>query len=202
MTNEVTQENSTPATEQSLDQIAASLEARAPVVQETIARPEIKIPDAALDPEGFATALNAKFADQSELTEFVRSQKAAASASEQTAAIDSAVSAISANIEGADKRLVRGLLKDEYDVNPAFKKIWDSRSDNPAALGKAIAVLTQSFRETLAIKVDSQVAADQRAFSASMNSARHAKASSANDKWKGLDGAAFDAEWAKISGQN
>lgn len=209
MTDQTSQPtNSTPAPE-SLDQIAASLEVRA-ASSNTPPAPkpaELNLPDPALDPAAFNKALgetlNGKTAEQNEILDYVRSQKEREATAARNADIESAVNAISETIEGADKRLVRGLLKDEYDTNPSFQKIWDNRASNPAALTRAIAVLSQNFRDTLAVKVDSQVASDQRVFRQSMQNARTSgNRPAADDAWKNLSGSDFDAKWNALKGGN
>lgn len=214
------QENNTPASEVSLDQLAASLTPVAPVAPEASAQAPAstaqqtetvqtaaELPDPALDPEGFNKALAAQhgaLAGQlGQITDFIHQQNAAAEHAKTSDDMNAAVKAVAEQVEKMPERVIRGLLKDEYDTNPAFKQVWDNRDKNPAVFNQALGLIAKQYRDDFAVTVDPQIAENQRAFEQSINSASTGSLPDQNQRnYAGLDkveDAEFDRAFAQLA---
>ena len=204
MTEETTG-NESQKPEMSLDELAASL-ATQEAPQPKAEAPKLELPSMD-DPDGFKQAVETstnEFAQKlQQVNDFIDSQNAAQAKEKLQSDLNAAVDFVAGEIEGVDKRIVKAVLKDEADENPAFKKIWDMRDQNPAALQAALKHLSKQYSEQLAPKVDAEVAANQRAFQQSVQKARAGQLDELaqhNAQYDKMSDAEFDAEWAKLTG--
>lgn len=197
--------NESQKPEMSLDELANSL------VQEQASQPQpetpkIELPDPNADPDAFKAAVerhSTQLAEQvAKANEFVKAQEQTQAREKLNGDLNAAVDLVAAELDGVDKKLVRAVLKDEADENPAFKKIWDLRGQNPAALQTALKHLAKQYGDTLSLKVDPQAQANQRAFQQSVESARNNNLSHIQQQNQDLDSmseAEFDQYWNKTS---
>jgi len=198
--------NNTPKPEETLDDLAATLDTKAGHTKGEVKdqKTEIDLPDPQEDPKGFKEAVKGVYETLGEFKEFVDSSKEEKSAQKTLNDINTAVDTVASQVEGVDKRLVRAILKDEVDSNPAFKNLWDARDDNPAAFNKALGILSQQYKEQFAPRVDPQIESDQRAFQESVRAARGGNADaidSQNSEWANKSDDEFDRDFAALGGQ-
>ena len=199
--------NGTQEPEVSLDALATSLETVKTQEPDPNKPEAIELPDPSTDPEAFKKAVEENSTAIAENIDRMNSFMDKDAENKATAKLDgdinAAVDNVSSQIEGVDKNLIRAVLKDEADTNPAFKQIWDARDKNPTAFQKALGILANKYREQFAPRVDSQVESDLRAFQESIKAVRQGKETviqSQNAEWAGKSSAEFDRDWNAMAG--
>lgn len=189
--------------EPSLEELASQFTPPEPQQRETVQTEPAFVPNPEEDPEGFArhqaeqTALILK--QNQEIQSRIQADDEAKALAQQKADIQAAVDAISEGVEGAQPEMIEGLLHVKYDRDANFQKIWDNRHQNPQAFNKAMGVIAQEYRQKAAIKVDSQVAENERALNQSISNQSSARQPDPNDEWKGLNNNEFDRKWMQMS---
>ena len=104
------------------------------------------------------------------------------------AAVDNAVAKINEGVNG-NAGLADTFLNHVYQNNPDFKKIFDNREENPAALEKALDMLKEEWKGMNTTQIDSQIAENQRALQESQGKGGAATTDSGDE----------DARLAKLS---
>jgi hypothetical protein len=204
MTDNV-QGNNSSANDITLDALAASLQVASKGGDGggDPAPAKIELPDPAANPEEFKKAVEGLGSTVSQINSFLESQKAASAEQKIANDINSAVEFISNQVEGVDKRVIRGLVKDEADTNPTFRRIWESRDSNPDAYSKALGILARQYQEQFAPRVDPAVSADLRAFQESVRAARGHRAdaiAAEAQAWDAKSDAEFDRDFMRLAG--
>ena len=114
-------------------------------------------------------------------------------------AIGDAVGTVNETVN-QDPELVESYLNIRYNKDQKFAQIWDNRDKNPKALNEALGVVARDMQNKFAVKVDSQIAEDQRAINNATRSTRQNKVEeNSDDKLMKLNDAEFDVYWNKLN---
>lgn len=173
MEEENIQENNTPETPDSIESIyndaKNTFQAQSPTTQ-TSQQQFTPTPDPVSEPENFQTVLDQNTAALSKQLSDVTNQlseiKTTELVKEAKEAVSQAVESVNKVVEG-DPDIVEGVLTARYNKDEKFKAIWDNRSNNPAALEKALNVIASEYKEKMSIKQDPQLTENQRAINES-----------------------------------
>lgn len=110
-----------------------------------------------------------------------------------------------ANVPEAQKELAAGYLLQKATTSKALQGLWQGRGDKPEAFSKAIDALVPALQDALSIKLDPQIAENQRALDDAMKSQTTSSGTppeeSHEDKILKMDKGQFEAEWRKIKGE-
>jgi len=96
-------------------------------------------------------------------------------------AVDDAVANITDGAEGKTK-LADTFLNTAYRNDPNFRKVFDSRNENPEAYGKALGILKDEFTAMTLNTIDPQIAENQRALQDSQRSGYTSQDASEDDR--------------------
>jgi len=95
---------------------------------------------------------------------------------------------------GVDPDMAEVALRMEYEKNPAFKKIWDNRSQNKAAFNKALGVIADKYSTKFAVKQDHQLTENQLAAKKSLQTMAKTPQSQSSE-WDNLSEQEFAQRW-------
>lgn len=110
--------------------------------------------------------------------------------------IQSAVKAVSGQVEDSDPLMVELFLEKRARENDGFRKIWDNRATNPKALNAALGAISNELKGKFSVKADPQLAENQRAIQQSQQSNTATNQTSySNSIEESLGNAQSDAEW-------
>lgn len=173
MEEENIQENNTSETPDSIESIyndaKNTFQTQSPTTQ-TSQQQFTPTPDPVSEPENFQTVLDQNTAALSKQLSDVTNQlseiKTTELVKEAKEAVSQAVESVNKVVEG-DPDIVEGVLTARYNKDEKFKAIWDNRSNNPAALEKALNVIASEYKEKMSIKQDPQLTENQRAINES-----------------------------------
>lgn len=168
-------------------------------------RPEVSIPDPALDPDGHRAFMRNNVLEQQQvkgaltavaqhLQKYERERAEAA----EKADIQKAVETVNSNLK-ADPDFAEIALAQQVRKDPKFAAIWNGRSQNPAALDKALKALGTELSKKFEFRTDPQLTENQRAMKeATQTKAVGAPQESLTDRLGKLVGREFDAETERI----
>lgn len=158
-------------------------------------------PDPISDPDAFnhysrqqAESLNTLNTTVQTLADQVQSYEKRISQQKVDADVESAVATVNKKL-GADPKLTEIALEHQYRDDPAFKKIWDNRSQNPKAFEKALDVVADKLSGIFNVSQDHQLTANQLAAKQSLKTMAKTPHVDSNSEWEGLSSAEFDAKW-------
>lgn len=206
-------ETATEADTQTLDDIAQefSVEEQAsnfqaqPVQQRQEYKPSYS-PDPISDPDAFtsytqqqAEALNSLSTTVQSLNEKLSSQEQQLMQQKINADVESAVAKVNEKL-GVDPKLAEIALEHQYRENPAFKKIWDNRAQNPKAFEKALGKVADKLTTLFSVSQDHQLTQNQLAAKQSLKTMGKTAKLDANSEWDGLSQAEFERKWQENRG--
>lgn len=96
-----------------------------------------------------------------------------------------------------DSKIAEIVMEMEYRDNPAFKKIWDNRAQNPTAFNKALDVIGDKWAGKFVNQADPQLAENVRAAKMSQQTLANAPAQDKDEAWSGLSDVEFANKWAQ-----
>lgn len=111
--------------------------------------------------------------------------------------IGAAVARVNTKLNMAPE-VTEALLQGEYRRDGNFRKIWDKRDSNPAALDKALDVLTQKFAGQFTVKQDPKIAQNLQAAKASQQTMATSRNQAPNDDWNNLSDQDFEKRMALL----
>lgn len=165
--------------------------------------PNIRIPDPVTNPDDwtrFYAQQNAQVSKTlgdiaSTVTEMRKQQEQERLNTE----VNKAVERVNSKLN-VDPKYAEILLEKEYRDNPIFKRIWDNRYANPKALDEALDVIANNGSKVFQVKVDPQLAENQRAAKASQKAMATTQNRSQTDDLLSLSDHDFDREWNRLKG--
>jgi len=161
------------------------------------------VPDPALEPDKFANMVtqesNALKQQLSNVSSRLSQYEQESQKQTVSKAIGDAVGTVNDTVN-QDPELVESYLNIRYNKDQKFAQIWDNRDKNPKALNEALGVVARDMQNKFSIKVDSQIAEDQRAINNATRSTRQNKVEdNSDDKLMKLNDAEFDVYWNKLN---
>jgi len=161
-------------------------------------------PDPISDPDAFnqysqqqSDSLNNLNTTVQGLTEQVKGYESNLAQQKVDADVESAVTRVNEKL-GVDPKMAEIALEHQYRDDPAFKKIWDNRGQNPKAFNKALDVVADKLSGVFAVKQDHQLTQNQLAAKQSLKTMAKTSQTEANGEWEGLSSADFDQKWNEI----
>lgn len=200
-----------PATTETLDDIASGFNVEEQVSQfqaqpkqPTPVQSETPgIPDPISNPEGYdlymqQQAIQTRTINDtlSTLVEKVQGYEQSVNQQKVDADVEKAVSVINEKLK-VDPKMAEIAMEMEYRANPAFKKIWDNRNQNPEAFNKALGVIGDKWAGKFVNQADPQLAENVRAAKTSQQTMGSAPKEDPDSKWSGLSDGEFAVQWAK-----
>jgi DNA-binding protein H-NS len=162
-------------------------------------------PDPVTDPDGYRNYVAQQYQSLNKLNSTVEEVASKIGQWERMQAeqkinhdVDRAVTKVTEKV-GLDKDMVEVALELEYRKNPSFKKIWDNRDRYPAALDKALEVLTGKISSKYQVRSDPQIAENIRAAKSAQLTTATTKQPEGLDQ---MDGPAFEKFWNSLRGQD
>lgn len=162
------------------------------------------LPDPISDPDAYteysraqAESLNKLNQTVQGLTSKVQTYEQQLAAQKLSADVESAVATVNEKL-GVDPKLAEIALEHQYRDDPAFKRIWDNRAQNPAAFKKALGVVANKLSDTFAVKQDHQLTQNQLAAKQSLKTMAKTSQPNANSEWEGLSSSEFEQKWNEM----
>ncbi len=161
-------------------------------------------PDPITDPESFnqysrqqAEGISSLNNTVQELNQRIQSYEDQLAQQKVNADVDMAVAKVNEKL-GVDPDMAEAALWMEYNKNPSFQKIWNNRSQNPAAFDKALAAVADKYSSKFAISQDPQLTENQLAAKQSLKTTQKTPHHDPNDEWAKLSPAEFDQKWNQM----
>ena len=110
--------------------------------------------------------------------------------------VEKAVSVINDKL-GVEPEMAEVAMEIEYRNNPAFKKIWDNRQQNPAAFNKALGVIGDKWAGKFVNQADPQLAENVRAAKTSQQTMATAPKDDPYESAGKMSPSEFDAWWSQ-----
>lgn len=161
-------------------------------------------PDPISDPDAYSQYANQQASTLNTLSQSITTLSEKLTAQEQQLAqqkIDADVGSAVAKVNeklGLDPKMTEIALEHEYRDNPAFKKIWDNRAQNPKAFDKALGVVSDKFSSVFSVSQDHQLTQNQLAAKQSLKTMGKTAQTDKNSEWEGLSSADFDQKWNEM----
>lgn len=194
--------------DETIDSIAAEFKPAEPKPAEPVAPTPVApaVPDP-LDNDQFSKYVEGTNNQVSALQHQVQALSDTLSATQQSEKqrlvegdIKSAVSQVNKDL-GFKDSMVRAHLEATASDNPSFLKIWDNRSQNPAAFKKALNAVREQIKKDWAVVPDSNILEGQEAVKTSQQAmATKATKGDMDDQFSKASDAEFDLLWAKARG--
>lgn len=112
--------------------------------------------------------------------------------------IKSAVGKVNEEVNHSNPKVIEFYLHAKADEDPRFKAIWDNRQKNPKALDAALKAVAREIAGDFEMKVDPQLAENQRARKISQQQMATTKAEEPDERWGKLSESEFDSEWQNL----
>jgi len=204
-------ETATEAETQTLDDISQEFSVEEQVSnfqaqpqEETAVTQQSFQPDPISDPDAFnqysrqqSDSLNSLNTTVQGLTEQVKGYEAKLTQDKVNADVESAVAKVNEKL-GVDPKMAEIALEHQYRDDPAFKKIWDNRAQNPKAFEKALGVVADKLSGVFAVKQDHQLTQNQLAAKQSLKTMAKTSLPDSNSEWDSLSAGEFDAKWNEM----
>ena len=133
--------------------------------------------------EATAQSNQALLAELQDLRSTITQKEEAKIQEQVNADINSAVDTVSESAGLDNKNYVQFRLEQRAQENEGFRRIWDNRHQNPAALDKALEAISHEMKNELDFKADPQLAENHRAASQSQQ-VTTAEAPKFNNAWE------------------
>lgn len=200
------------STEPSLEDVYAQFQVtEQPQVQtqqetpQPASKPEVIIPDPALDPKGHEAFVRNQLKDTDEMKGILRAvvqhtqqYEAQRTRAAEEADIKKAVETINSKLK-ADDDFAEIALAQRVRKDPKFKALWENRTKNPAALDAGLKALSTELAKKFEFRTDPQLTENQRAMKeATQTKAVGAPQESLNEALGKLTGREFDAATERI----
>jgi hypothetical protein len=204
------------ATEQTLDDVFQSYKVEDRPIEQSQnvpqpqapqqARPEVHIPDPALDPEGFRRYEASRAAESQVLRQAVlqihgqlNQQQQAAVRAKEEADIQKAVGTLKESAPGVDEVVLESFLGAAARKEPRLLQLWNNRDKNPKGWESAMKVIAKDVAKKFEVRTDGQLVENQRAMKVAQQAMGTAQPQPSREETMGqLQGSAFDREWDRI----
>lgn len=161
-------------------------------------------PDPISDPDAYsqyarqqADSLNKLNTTVKSLTDKLTAQEQSLAQQKIDADVQSAVATVNEKL-GVDPKMAEIALEHQYRDDPAFKKVWDNRAQNPKAFQKALGLVADKLSNIFSVTQDHQLTQNQLAAKQSIKTMGKTAAVDKNSEWEGLSGADFDQKWNEM----
>ena len=162
-------------------------------------------PDPQADPEAWtkwqAEQVASTNAALKQVQDQLAAQQAQARAQAEEADISRAVDVLAEKLPGVERDDLEAILMQKYARDKHFKQLWERRETDEAKFNAALGVIAEQKKGNFAVKVDSQVAENQRAMQRSVSSIQSgAQQTDENAEWKGLKTGEFSRKFEDLMG--